>query len=399
MSTTVFRALRPAKLAKCRMFGLRIASFSTFSARTRVAHLPTAAVVASAAALGFQLQYSSAGEKLPANQPSGPNAPHQVVIVGSGPAAHTAAIYCARANLQPVLYEGFMAGGIAPGGQLTTTTDVENFPGFPAGISGPKLMDLFRSQSLNLGTQIFTLTVSGLKIVESDRINGRVFELCVGDSDNEEFHKIYTRSVIIATGATARRMKLPGEETYWQRGISACAVCDGAVPIFRNKPLVVVGGGDSAAEEATFLTKYGSIVYLLVRKDKMRASKTMQDRVLKNPKIKVLWNTEPIEAKGDGNLLKELVIRNTKSSEEKSLVVSGLFYAIGHEPNTKWITSESGVDLDSDGYVMVTPGTSRTNIPGLFAAGDVQDKRYRQAVTAAGSGCMAALDCERWLEE
>jgi thioredoxin reductase (NADPH) len=316
---------------------------------------------------------------------------HSVVIIGSGPAAHTAAIYCARANLKPVLYEGFMAGGVAAGGQLTTTTDVENFPGFPDGISGNELMGKMRNQSVRFGTDILTETISKVDFSQTP------FRLYTEDRPDTP---ILTKSVIVATGATARRMNLPGEEKYWQAGISACAVCDGAVPIFRNKPLAVVGGGDSAAEEATFLTKYASKVYVLVRRDQLRASKVMANRLLSNPKIEVLWNTLPVEAKGDGRLLQSVVLKDTKSGALKELPVNGLFYAIGHVPNTSIFKNTQGpqLNLDKDGYIQVTPGTSRTNIEGVFAAGDVQDKKYRQAVTAAGSGCMAALDCERWLE-
>jgi thioredoxin reductase (NADPH) len=232
-------------------------------------------------------------------------------------------------------------------------------------------------------------------------LSERPFKLWVEDREDEE--PILSESLIIATGATAKRMFLPGEDVYWQNGISACAVCDGAAPIFRNQSLAVIGGGDSACEEAMFLTKYASKVYLLVRRDEMRASKVMQDRVLKNDKITVLWSRIPIEAKGNGKLLTHLTLENTKNKQEKEdLEVSGLFYAIGHIPNTSMFQTNHGsrqLRLDADGYIFTTPGSTRTSIDGVFAAGDVQDKKYRQAVTAAGTGCMAALDVEKYLSE
>lgn len=312
---------------------------------------------------------------------------HKVVIIGSGPAAHTAAIYTARANLNPIMYEGFMAGGIAAGGQLTTTTEVENFPGFPDGISGPELMERMRKQSLRFGTTIITETISKVDFTS------RPFKLWREGFENDE--PILTHSVIIATGATAKRLNIKGEDLYWQKGISACAVCDGALPLFRNKPLVVVGGGDSACEEANYLTKFGSIVYLIHRRDQLRASKIMQERTLKNPKIKIIWNTVVIEALGN-NVLQKVKLQNLKTNEITELEASGLFYAIGHKPNTEPFKGQ--IELDDDGYIITKPGTTQTNIPGIFAAGDVQDKKYRQAITAAGSGCMAALECEKYLE-
>ncbi|RKP10383.1 thioredoxin reductase [Thamnocephalis sphaerospora] len=313
----------------------------------------------------------------------------KVAIIGSGPAGHTAAIYCARANLSPTLFEGFMAGGVAPGGQLTTTTDVENFPGFPEGISGPDMMDKFREQSERFGTTIITETISKVDL------SARPFKLWREGAESAEPDT--ADALIVATGATARRMNLPGEETYWQRGISACAVCDGAAPIFRNKELAVIGGGDSAAEEAIYLTKYASKVHVLVRRDKLRASKVMGDRLLKHPKVQVHWNTVATETKGDGKLLSELALKSTKTEEASALQVSGLFYAIGHVPNTSFLGGQ--LDVDADGYLKVVPGSSKTNVSGVFAAGDVQDRRYRQAITAAGSGCMSALDAIAWLEE
>ncbi|OWZ39587.1 thioredoxin reductase [Cryptococcus neoformans] len=314
----------------------------------------------------------------------------KVVIIGSGPGGHTAAIYLARANLEPVLYEGMLANGFAPGGQLTTTTDVENFPGFPEGVTGTEMMDKFRAQSERFGTKIITETVA--------RVDLSVRPFKYWTEGEEEEHEFMTAdTIILATGASAKRLFLPGEETYWQSGISACAVCDGAVPIFRQKPLAVIGGGDSAAEEATYLTKYGSHVYVLVRRDELRASKIMAKRLTSHPKVTVLWNTVATEAKGDGEVLTSLTIKNTKTGETGDLPVNGLFYAIGHEPATSLVKSQ--VELDSDGYIKTVPGTSQTSVHGVFAAGDVQDKKYRQAITSAGSGCIAALEAERLISE
>jgi thioredoxin reductase (NADPH) len=308
---------------------------------------------------------------------------HKVVIIGSGPAGHTAAIYAARANLNPVMYEGFMAGGVAAGGQLTTTTEVENFPGFPEGIDGTKLTQLFREQSAKYGTTIITQTITKVDF------STKPFQLYADDE------LIETESVIIATGATAKRMNIKGEHDYWQRGISACAVCDGALPIFRNKDLAVVGGGDSAVEEATHLTKFASKVYLIHRRDQLRASQVMQDRAKNHPKIDIIWNSEVVEANGGAGGLTSLLLKNTVDGAVKSLPVGGLFYAIGHTPNTEIF--KDFLELDEVGYIKTKPGTTQTNIPGVFAAGDVQDRIYRQAITAAGSGCMAALEAERWL--
>lgn len=313
---------------------------------------------------------------------------NKVTIVGSGPAAHTAAIYLARAEMQPTLYEGMLANGIAAGGQLTTTTDIENFPGFPQGINGTTLMEQMRAQSERFGTKIITETISKVDFSQ------RPFKLWT--EWNEEGEPITTDAVIIATGALAKRMHLPGEETYWQQGISACAVCDGAVPIFRNKPLAVVGGGDSACEEALFLTKYALKVYLLVRRDQLRALTIMQKRVKEHEKLEILWNTEAKEAKGDGKLLNELRIHNNKTNTDSSLLVNGLFYAIGHIPATQVFAKQ--VETDDSGYILTQNGTE-TSVEGVFAAGDVQDKRYRQAITSAGTGCMAALDAEKYLSE
>ncbi|KAI9137274.1 hypothetical protein BKA69DRAFT_1098929 [Paraphysoderma sedebokerense] len=319
----------------------------------------------------------------------------KVVIIGSGPAAHTAAIYSARANLNPVLYEGFMAGGVAAGGQLMTTTEIENFPGFPKGISGPELMDRMREQSVHCGTKIITETVASVDL------SSRPFKLWVEGQDPLKDKPVLTDSLIVATGATAKRLFIPGEDKFWNAGMSACAVCDGPAPIFRNKPLAVIGGGDSACEEATFLTKYASKVFMLVRRDQLRASKVMAERAMKNPKIEILWNTVPVEAHGD-RLLSHITIQSTVDKTTKSLPVNGFFYAIGHLPNTSFLmhpeTKKGQLEVDSDGYLIVKKGGTETNIEGVFACGDVQDRKYRQAISAAGSGCMAALDCERWLE-
>uniref|UniRef100_A0A7N2L3Z3 Thioredoxin reductase n=1 Tax=Quercus lobata TaxID=97700 RepID=A0A7N2L3Z3_QUELO len=303
----------------------------------------------------------------------------RLCIIGSGPAAHTAAIYASRAELKPILFEGWMANGIAPGGQLTTTTDVENFPGFPDGINGIELMDRCRKQSLRFGTQILTETVNK---VDFSTTPFKVF------TDSKA---VIADSIIVATGAVAKRLDFPGSGEgpggFWNRGISACAVCDGAAPIFRNKPLAVIGGGDSAMEEATFLTKYGSIVYIIHRRDTFRASKIMQQRALTNPKIQVLWNSAVVGAYGDENtnnrVLGGLKVKNVLSGEVSDLKVSGLFFAIGHEPATKFLDGQ--LELDSGGYVVTRPGTTLTSVHGVFAAGDVQDKKYRQAVTAAGT--------------
>lgn len=313
----------------------------------------------------------------------------KVVIIGSGPAAHTAAIYLARAELKPVLYEGFMANGTAAGGQLTTTTEVENFPGFPDGIMGQELMDKMRAQSERFGTTIVTETVAKLDL------SSRPFKYSTEWSPEEEHT---ADAVILATGASARRLGLPGEDKYWQNGISACAVCDGAVPIFRNKHLVVIGGGDSAAEEAMFLTKYGSHVTVLVRKDKLRASSIMAKRLLNHQKVTVRFNTVGVEVKGDDKgLMSHLVVKDVQTGEQDTIQANGLFYAIGHDPATQLVKGQ--IETDEEGYIKTKPGTTFTSVEGLFAAGDVQDKRYRQAITSAGTGCMAALEAEKYLED
>ena len=306
-----------------------------------------------------------------------------VVIVGSGPAGHTAAIYSARANLSPFMFEGYVMGGSA-GGQLTTTTDVENYPGFPDGVEGPELMQLFRKQSERFGTEM----------VQEDAISAdfsqRPFVL---KSENRE---VRAHSVIISTGATAKRMGVPNEEKMWNNGMSACAVCDGALPMFRNQPLMVIGGGDTAVEEATYLTKFGSVVYMVHRRDELRASKIMQERAFKNPKLEIIWDTILEDAVGK-DYLTGARLKNIKTLEVREMEVTGLFYAIGHTPNTSIFNGQ--LDLDGAGYIKLKVGTQETNIEGVFAAGDVHDHKYRQAVTAAGTGCAASLEAECWLAE
>ena len=306
-----------------------------------------------------------------------------VVIIGSGPAGHTAAIYAARANLKPVMFEGFAAGGI-PGGQLMTTTEVENFPGFPEGVDGQALMAHMRKQSERFGTRIFTEDV-----VKAD-LAKRPFTVSSAE------RTVQAQAVIVATGATAKRLNLPGEKKLWNHGMSACAVCDGALPIFRNKELVVIGGGDSACEESTFLTKFASKVYLIHRRNELRASKIMQERVLKHPKIEVIWDTVVEDVLGD-SVVSAVRIRNVKTNQTRQLACGGLFYAIGFTPNTAIFGGL--LKTDKDGYIITKPESTQTSVDGVFACGDVQDKKYRQAITAAGSGCMAAIDCERWLTE
>jgi thioredoxin reductase (NADPH) len=306
-----------------------------------------------------------------------------VVIVGSGPAGHTAAIYAARANLSPFMFEGYVMGGSA-GGQLTTTTDVENYPGFPDGVEGPELMQLFRKQSERFGTEMVQEDV-----ISAD-FSQRPFVL---KSENRE---VRAHSVIISTGATAKRMGVPNEEKMWSNGMSACAVCDGALPMFRNQPLMVIGGGDTAVEEATYLTKFGSVVYMVHRRDELRASKIMQERAFKNPKLEIIWDTILEDAVGK-DYLTGARLKNVKTQEVREMEVTGLFYAIGHTPNTSIFKGQ--LYLDGAGYIKLKVGTQETNIEGVFAAGDVHDHKYRQAVTAAGTGCAASLEAERWLAE
>jgi thioredoxin reductase (NADPH) len=300
-----------------------------------------------------------------------------VVIIGSGPAGLTAALYCARANLKPVVVEGLAAGG-----QLMATTDVENYPGFPDGIMGPDLMELFKKQAERFGTTY----VPG-DVVKVD-FSKRPFGVWT------EEREIRALSVIIATGASPRKLGVKGEEEYAGRGVSYCATCDGF--FFRDKEIVVVGGGDSAMEEGLFLTKYGTRVTVVHRRDKFRASKIMADRLLANPKVHILWDSTVDEIVGDGKKIHGMRIRNLKTGDVSEHAADGFFVAIGHTPNTSLF--EKILPMTPEGYLHIKANSSYTNIPGVFAAGDVHDHVYRQAITAAGAGCRAAIDCERWLE-
>lgn len=306
----------------------------------------------------------------------------KLVIIGSGPAGYTAAIYAGRANIAPVLYEGFFSG--PSGGQLMTTTDVENYPGFPEGISGPEMMVNFRKQAQRFDTTIISDDVVSVDLSEKPyKVYGKSVSYL-------------TDSIIIATGATAKRLDIPGanEGEFWQKGVTACAVCDGAMPIFRNQPLYVIGGGDSAVEEAVFLTKFGSHVYLVHRRDKLRASKIMQERALNHPKITILWDSQIVAIEGD-HIVRQVVIENVKTKERKKETAAGVFFAVGHIPNTGFLNHQ--VELHENGYIKVKPGTCQTNVEMVYAAGDAQDHVYRQAITAAGTGCMAAIEAEREL--
>jgi thioredoxin reductase (NADPH) len=302
----------------------------------------------------------------------------KIGILGSGPAGYTAALYAARANLEPVMISGHQ-----PGGQLTITTEVENYPGFPKGVMGPELMDLFKAQAERFGTKFIQGTVTKVALGE------RPFQLTIDDED-----QLHCEALIVATGATAKLIGLPSEAELMGYGVSACATCDGF--FFKGKEVAVVGGGDTAMEEATFLTKYASRVTVIHRRETLRASKIMQEKAMRNPKIAFVWNTEVIEVLGERKSgVRGLRTRNILSNEEAELACQGFFVAIGHEPTTKLF--HGTLDMHENGYLKVVPGTTRTNIPGVFACGDVQDSVYRQAITAAGSGCMAAIDAERFL--
>ncbi|RME01133.1 MAG: thioredoxin-disulfide reductase [Bacteroidetes bacterium] len=305
---------------------------------------------------------------------------HKCIIIGSGPAGYTAATYAARANMNPILFTG-----PEPGGQLTTTTEVENFPGYPNGITGPEMMEEFRQQAERFGTEVRYEIISKVDF-----------------NTGENYHKLWTESgeelqaytVIISTGASAKYLGLESEQRLMNKGVSACAVCDGF--FFRGKEVAVVGGGDTAAEEATYLAKLCPKVHMLVRRDELRASSIMQQRVFNTENIIVHWNTEAEEILGDESVNGVRVVNN-KTGEKTVLPVEGFFVAIGHKPNTDIF--KGFLDMDETGYLITKPGTTHTNIPGVFASGDAQDKVYRQAVTAAGTGCMAALDAERYLVE
>ncbi len=300
------------------------------------------------------------------------------LIIGSGPAGYTAAIYASRANLNPVLYTGK-----EPGGQLTITTEVENYPGYPQGIQGPEMMEDFKNQALRFGADI------RFELIDKVDFTGPVHRIW-----SETGHEIHAHAVIIATGASAKWLGLPSEQKLMNKGVSACAVCDGF--FFRKQEVAIVGAGDTAAEEATYLAKLCSKVHMLVRKDEMRASKIMQERVKNTPNLEVHYNTETLEILGDDGVTGARV-KNNATGEETVLNVTGFFVAIGHKPNTDIFNG--WLDMDDNGYLKTVPGRTLTNIPGVFASGDAQDHIYRQAVTAAGSGCMAALDAERYLSE
>ncbi len=303
---------------------------------------------------------------------------HHIIIIGSGPAGYTAAIYSARANLAPLLIQGSM-----PGGQLTTTTEVENYPGFVDGILGPDLMQEMENQAKRFGCNIKTA------LVEAVDLTVKPYKIKTAE---ETFT---TDTIIIATGANPRYLDLPNEKSLIGFGVSTCATCDGA--FYREQTIAVVGGGDSACEEALFLTRFAKKVYLIHRRDQLRASKIMQDRVFKNPKIELVWNSAVSELVGEKPAgLKKIILTNTLDQSKSELEISGIFMAIGHVPNSQLF--ETQLDLDTDGYIITSPDSTKTKIPGVFACGDVRDKVYRQAITAAGSGCMASIEAERYLE-
>ena len=303
------------------------------------------------------------------------------LIIGSGPAGYTAAIYAARADLKPVIYTG-----LEPGGQLTTTTDVDNFPGYPKGIDGPTMMNELKEQAERFGTEVITDFISKVEFSKNKGGLHKVF--------SQDGTTIEAKTIIICTGASAKYLGLPSEQKLIGGGVSACAVCDGF--FYKNQDVAVVGGGDTAAEEATYLAKICSKVTMIVRKDHLRASKAMQNRIKKYPNISILYNHEVEEVIG-GSIVEGVKTINNLTKEMIELKVTGLFLAIGHTPNTEIFQGK--IEMDKSGYIITQPKSTITNVPGVFAAGDVQDKEYRQAITAAGSGCMAALDAERYLQE
>ncbi len=311
---------------------------------------------------------------------------HEVVIIGSGPAGLTASIYAARASLAPVLLEGEPSStSDQPGGQLMLTTDVENYPGFPEGIMGPELMMRFREQATKFGTDVHTVKATRVDFTEQP------FKVWTGDPEGEP--DFVSKSVIVATGAQSLMLGLDGESRLLGHGVSTCATCDGF--FFKDQDIAVVGGGDSAMEEATFLTKFAKSVTVIHRRDELRASQIMQDRAMANEKIKWQWNSTVTDIHGETKL-EGITITDTNTGEESKMDFTGLFVAIGHRPNTDLF--KGALDLHESAYLVTEPGTTITNVPGVFACGDVQDDYYRQAITAAGSGCMAAIDAERWLE-
>lgn len=331
----------------------------------------------------------------------------KLVIIGSGPAGWTAALYAARANLEPLVFAGRPSSLMLPGGQLMFTTEVENFPGYPKGVTGPDMMNDLRDQALRFGVRIMTddgpqstveqsggfdLVTHWQDVATVDFAKGSPFKI-VSDRGAE----INAKAVIIATGARANYLGLPSEKEFYNRGVSACAVCDGALPRFRQQPLAVVGGGDSAVEEATYLTKFAKTVYMVHRRDELRASKIMRERAQKNPKIEFLWNSVVERINGnDAKGVTSVSLESTVDGSKRELDVTGVFLAIGHTPNTDFLAGQ--LELTSKGYIRwTTPQRTYTSVDGVFAAGDVADDHYRQAITAAGSGCMAALDAERWL--
>ena len=304
---------------------------------------------------------------------------HECIIIGSGPAGYTAAIYAARADLKPIMYVG-----LQPGGQLTTTTEVDNFPGYPDGVDGNAMMEDLKKQAERFGTDVRWGLVTA---VDFSKQKGEFHTLTVDDET-----EIQARTVIISTGASAQYLGLPSEEKFMGFGVSACAVCDGF--FYKDMEVVIVGGGDTAAEEATYLAKLCPKVTLLVRRGEMRASKAMQKRVLETPNIQIMWNTETVELLGDKSV-ESVKVKNNLNGEEQIIPAKGFFVAIGHKPNTDIFKGK--LTMDETGYLKTSPGITETDIPGVFASGDVQDKVYRQAVTAAGTGCMAALEAERYL--